>query len=59
MMKCKKCGKTLMQLMCFALMSDLGAELSWNPLECREGGEHDLVEIEKVPQQPEADEEAA
>ena len=50
---CMKCRTSFRREMLFALMSDLGdAELSWDPSECPEGGEHEWREREPKAQTP-------
>ena len=41
---CKKCGKSLKQLMCLALLMDCGATVSPSPLDC----EHEFEEIKDM-----------
>ena len=40
---CTKCEASLMREVIFAAMAQFGgAQLSWNPAECPEGGDHDF-----------------
>ncbi len=41
---CKKCGKSLKQLICLALLMDCGAHVSPSPLDC----EHEMEDIKDI-----------
>lgn len=41
---CKKCNKSLKQLMCLAMLMDCGASVSPSPLDC----EHDFEDIDNM-----------
>ena len=44
--RCSNCGETLRRAMLSALISDAGAEISWDPCKCPDGNEHDFREPE-------------
>ena len=55
--RCANCGESLRRALLSALLSDAGAQLSWDPVHCPDGQEHNFVSQEtQKPDPPEKEE---